>query len=58
MKQGPRRTMAQDKRFRVNIVDDEAMLVTPANLAGLQRPHLAPILPQEVSNKDPVEILG
>lgn len=50
--------MAQDKRFRVNIVDDEAMLVTPANLAGLQRPHLAPILPQEVSNKDPVEILG
>ena len=38
--------------------DLESILLTmrpcaghPANLAGLQRPHLAPILPQEVSNQ-------
>lgn len=29
VKQGPRRPMSQDKRFRVNIVDDEAMRWSP-----------------------------
>lgn len=56
--QGPRRPMAQDKRFRVNIADDEATRVTRQILQVCSGRILHQFYHRRFPTKDPVEILG
>ena len=59
VRQGPRRSMAHDKRYSVNVVkDDEAMLVTLQILQVCSGRILHQLDTRRLPTKDPVPILG